>query len=368
MPAFSPKAGAGTECRGRRRSARCVADAVARNRHPQPTRGARRGLGASPNSAGPTCPVDARFLGQSGTCALGHRLVVRGIICRYRAGVPWHDPGAHRFLEDRAETPPPLRRRWHAGRCRRRSRALPRRRARSNGRFRWTPRSTVPSSTAPTACATPGVLPNDKNPHQGPRPRHRQVPRSAEHQDPLSGWPEQRPLVAMLGPRQGLRFPEALPPGTLRATNPATVRTRRRPERAMADKAYAARGNRKHLRDRGIQCAAPERTARRPTGNGKCSAGGRPPATCDKDAYKCRNKSRAQLQCPEPVARAGEPVRQARPGLPLCRGAPGRGHLERSPREIRIGTPPGRRVHTVSVRGGDRPLVVDRTASDVSVA
>ncbi|WP_146755299.1 hypothetical protein [Arthrobacter sp. AQ5-05] len=33
-----------------------------------------------------------------------------------------------------------------------------------------------------------------------------------------------------------------------------------------------------------------------------------------------------------------------------------------------LGHPRGRRVQTVSVRGGDRPLVVDRTASDVSVA
>lgn len=76
--------------------------------------------------------------------------------------------------------------------------------------------------------------------------------------------------------------------GALKVKNPATGATRRRPVRAMADKAYSSRGNRKYLRDRGIQCVIPEKDDQKTNRKRKGKAGGRP-VTYDKEAYKRRN-------------------------------------------------------------------------------
>jgi transposase len=100
---------------------------------------------------------------------------------------------------------------------------------------------------------------------------------------------KQRPLVMMLGPGQAGDSPmfENLL-DVLKVKNPATGTTRTRPERAMADKAYSSRGNRKYLRDRGIQCVIPEKDDQKANRKRKGSAGGRPVAY-DKEAYKRRN-------------------------------------------------------------------------------
>lgn len=63
---------------------------------------------------------------------------------------------------------------------------------------------------------------------------------------------------------------------------------RRRPDRAMADKAYSSKAIRHYLRDRGIQCVIPEKEDQKANRKRKGQAGGRP-VTYDKEAYKRRN-------------------------------------------------------------------------------
>lgn len=71
----------------------------------------------------------------------------------------------------------------------------------------------------------------------------------------------------------------------LKVKNPHTGTTRKSPERAMADKAYSSKGNRKYLRDRGIQCVIPEKEDQKANRKHKGSVGGRP-VTYDREAYK----------------------------------------------------------------------------------
>ncbi|MBV1781414.1 transposase, partial [Paeniglutamicibacter sp. ABSL32-1] len=119
----------------------------------------------------------------------------------------------------------------------------------------------MPTSTAPTSRATQGDLSNYKNLLEEP-PDHA-IGKSrggltTKIHSLVDG--KQRPLVVMVGPGQAGDSPmfENLL-GALKVKNPATGATRRRPVRAMADKAYSSRGNRKYLRDRGIQCVIPEK-------------------------------------------------------------------------------------------------------------
>ncbi len=70
-----------------------------------------------------------------------------------------------------------------------------------------------------------------------------------------------RPLVVLLGTGQGgdsPMFPEVM--GSLRVPRRGRGRPRTKPDRAMADKAYASKANRKLLRDRGIEAVIPERS------------------------------------------------------------------------------------------------------------
>lgn len=67
---------------------------------------------------------------------------------------------------------------------------------------------------------------------------------------------------------------------------PGAARTR--PKRAMADKAYSSKAIRKYLRERGIQCAIPEKEDQKANRQRKGSVGGRPVSN-DKKAYKRRH-------------------------------------------------------------------------------
>lgn len=98
-----------------------------------------------------------------------------------------------------------------------------------------------------------------------------------------------RPLVLLLGPGQGGDAPmfenllEAL-----KVQRDGPGRPRRRPDRAMADKAYSSKAIRSYLRAHGIQAVIPEKDDQKANRKRKGSTGGRP-VTYDKDAYKRRN-------------------------------------------------------------------------------
>ena len=84
-----------------------------------------------------------------------------------------------------------------------------------------------------------------------------------------------RPLVLLLGTGQGgdsPMFPHVM--SSLRVPRRGTGRPRTKPDRTMADKAYASKANRKLLRDRGIQAVIPEKSdhiAKRNGGEGKAA-------------------------------------------------------------------------------------------------
>jgi len=86
-----------------------------------------------------------------------------------------------------------------------------------------------------------------------------------------------RPLMLLWGPGQGGDTPtfENLMV-TLKVAKPGPGRSRTRPDRALADKAYSSRAIRKYLRTRGIGCAIPEKEDQKANRRRKGSAGGRP--------------------------------------------------------------------------------------------
>lgn len=65
-------------------------------------------------------------------------------------------------------------------------------------------------------------------------------------------------------------------------------RARTRPDRVLADKAYAAKANREHLRRRGIKATIPTKTDQDAHRKAKGSKGGRSPAF-DPETYKQRH-------------------------------------------------------------------------------
>lgn len=98
-----------------------------------------------------------------------------------------------------------------------------------------------------------------------------------------------RPLVLLLGPGQSgdaPMFQNLL--ASLKVQKPGPGAARKRPVRAMADKAYSSKAIRHYLRARGIQCVIPEREDQKANRLRRGSAGGRP-VTYDKEAYKRRN-------------------------------------------------------------------------------
>ena len=98
-----------------------------------------------------------------------------------------------------------------------------------------------------------------------------------------------RPLVLLLGTGQGgdsPMFPEVM--GSLRVPRRGKGRSRTRPDRTMADKAYASKANRTLLRDRGIEAVIPEKSDHVANRKRLGAKGGRPPSF-DKEAYTRRN-------------------------------------------------------------------------------
>ena len=65
-------------------------------------------------------------------------------------------------------------------------------------------------------------------------------------------------------------------------------RPRTRPDAVAADKAYSSRGNRAHLRERGIKAVVPEKKDQAANRKKKGRRGGRP-VTHDAELYKERN-------------------------------------------------------------------------------
>lgn len=98
-----------------------------------------------------------------------------------------------------------------------------------------------------------------------------------------------RPLVLMLGPGQAgdaPMFPNLM--DAVKVEKRGSGAARKRPEKALADKAYSSKAIRTYLRDRGIKCVIPERSDQIANRKRKGSAGGRP-VSYDKQAYKRRH-------------------------------------------------------------------------------
>ena len=98
-----------------------------------------------------------------------------------------------------------------------------------------------------------------------------------------------RPLVLLLGTGQGgdsPMLPELM--GSLRVPRRGKGRSRTRPDRTMADKAYASKANRTLLRDRGIDAVIPDKSDHIANRKRLGVKGGRPPSF-DAEAYKRRN-------------------------------------------------------------------------------
>lgn len=74
----------------------------------------------------------------------------------------------------------------------------------------------------------------------------------------------------------------------IRVARPGPGRSRSRPDRVLADKAYSSRANRSYLRCRGITTTIPVKDDQKAHRKAKGSAGGRPPAF-DPEEYKARN-------------------------------------------------------------------------------
>ena len=98
-----------------------------------------------------------------------------------------------------------------------------------------------------------------------------------------------RTLVVLLGTGQGgdsPMYPEVM--ASLRVLRRRKGRPRTKPDRTMADKAYASRANRKLLRDRGIEAVIPEKSDHI-ANRKRLGAKGRRPPWFKADAYKRRN-------------------------------------------------------------------------------
>ena len=92
----------------------------------------------------------------------------------------------------------------------------------------------------------------------------------------------------MLTAGQAADSPQFIPVlGKLRVRGPVG-RPRTRPDAVAADKAYSSRGNRAHLRQRGITAVIPEKKDQAANRKKKGSRGGRP-VSHDTGLYKERN-------------------------------------------------------------------------------
>jgi transposase len=97
-----------------------------------------------------------------------------------------------------------------------------------------------------------------------------------------------RPLAFILTVGQAADSPQFIPVlGKIRVPG-SGGRPRTRPDAIAGDKAYSSRGNRDHLRKRGIKAVIPEKVDQAANREKKRSRGGRP-VTHDADPYKKRN-------------------------------------------------------------------------------
>jgi Transposase and inactivated derivatives len=98
-----------------------------------------------------------------------------------------------------------------------------------------------------------------------------------------------RPIARIITPGQHGDSPRFIPlMESVRIQRRGTGRPRKRPARAMADKAYSSRGNRRYLRRRGIKAVIPVKKDQQANRQKLGSKGGRPPVF-DREAYKERN-------------------------------------------------------------------------------
>ncbi len=94
-------------------------------------------------------------------------------------------------------------------------------------------------------------------------------------------------MAFVLTAGQAADSPQFIPVlGTIRVPEPVG-RPRTRPDAIARDKAYSSRGNRVHLRKRGIKAAIPEKKDQAANRKKKGSSGGRP-VRHDADLYKER--------------------------------------------------------------------------------
>nr|QIY68231.1 IS5 family transposase [Streptomyces sp. RLB1-33] len=97
-----------------------------------------------------------------------------------------------------------------------------------------------------------------------------------------------RPLAFVLTAGQAADSPQFIPVlGKIRVRGPVG-RPRTRPDAVAGDKAYSSRGNRAHLRRRGIKAVIPEKKDQAANRKKKGGKGGRP-VSHDADLYKERN-------------------------------------------------------------------------------
>ena len=98
-----------------------------------------------------------------------------------------------------------------------------------------------------------------------------------------------RPVARLTSPGQHGDSPRFIPlMDAIRIRRRGPGRPRRRPGRAMADKAYSSRANRAWLRQHGIQAVIPVKEDQKKHRHDRGRAGGRPPVF-DASWYKKRN-------------------------------------------------------------------------------
>jgi len=98
-----------------------------------------------------------------------------------------------------------------------------------------------------------------------------------------------RPIARLTSPGQHGDSPRFIPlMESIRIRRRGRGRPRKRPARAMGDKAYSSRGNRAYLRRHGIQAVIPVKEDQKANRLKRGSAGGRP-LNFDAERYKERN-------------------------------------------------------------------------------
>jgi transposase len=98
-----------------------------------------------------------------------------------------------------------------------------------------------------------------------------------------------RPVARLTSPGQHGDSPRFIPlMDAIRIQRRGPGRPRRRPGRAMADKAYSSAGNRAYLRRHGVMAVIPVKEDQKKHRRNRGRAGGRPPAF-DPGWYKNRN-------------------------------------------------------------------------------